>query len=85
MRTRPSDRDAEQAPAEWRERHATDFNRNDVAELRLIAPGRTVLQPGELLALFNAILPDDLGVPLPAVFDRALLCWVVHVDDAKAL
>jgi hypothetical protein len=36
-------RDAEQAPGEWRERHATDFNRNDVAELRLISPGRTVV------------------------------------------
>jgi hypothetical protein len=36
-------RDTAQPPAEWRERHATDFDRNDAAELRLIAPGRTVV------------------------------------------
>jgi hypothetical protein len=36
-------RDAQQAPQEWRERHATDFTRADVAELRLISPGRTVV------------------------------------------
>ena len=36
-------RAAEQPPQEWRERHATDFTRGDAAELRLIAPGRTVV------------------------------------------
>lgn len=35
--------EAQRRPAEWRERHVTDFVRADVAELRLISPSRTVV------------------------------------------
>jgi hypothetical protein len=38
-----------------------------------------------LLRELKSIFPDHILIPLPAILDIALLCFIIHPYDAEAL
>jgi hypothetical protein len=79
--------DAQRPPEEWRERHAADFERADVAELRLITPARTVVcakkDTGDdwTLAEFAGAVAEGMNLGAAARLPNALHANRDRVDE----